>query len=61
MPEGNEIHRYADRHADMFTGRRLTVDAPNGRFEPGAKVLNGRKLLAVDAYGKHLFYTFGPN
>jgi endonuclease-8 len=61
MPEGNEIHRYAERHAAMFAGRRLTVDAPNGRFEPGAKLLNGRKLLSVDAFGKHLFYTFGTN
>ena len=61
MPEGNEIHRYADRHAALFANHRLTVDAPNGRFEPGAKLLNGRKLVSVDAYGKHLFYTFGTN
>jgi len=59
MPEGNEIHRYAERHTAMFAGHRIIVAAPNGRFEPGAKLLNGRKLFSVDAYGKHLFYTFG--
>jgi formamidopyrimidine-DNA glycosylase len=59
MPEGNEIHRYAERHAEMFAGRKVMVDAPNGRFENGAKLLSGRKLQKVDAYGKHLFYDFG--
>lgn len=37
----------------------LTVAAPNGRFEDGAQKLTRRKLRAVDAYGKHLFYDFG--
>ena len=59
MPEGNEIHRYAVQHAELFQGRTLDVAAPNGRFESGAKQLHRRKLRAVDAYGKHLFYDFG--
>ncbi len=61
MPEGNELHRYAERHAEMFAGQVLTVAAPNGRFESGAQQLNRRKLRSVEAYGKHLFYDFGRN
>lgn len=60
MPEGNEIHRYSEHHAATFAGRVVRVDAPNGRFEDGAKLLDGRKLKSVEAFGKHLFYDFGP-
>jgi len=61
MPEGNELHRHAERQAEFFAGRRVTVHAPNGRFEAGAQQLTGRTLRAVHAYGKHLFYDFGRN
>lgn len=44
----------------MFAGRVVRVDAPNGRFEDGAKLLDRRKLRGVEAFGKHLFYDFGP-
>ena len=44
----------------MFAGKVVSVDAPNGRFADGAEQTNRRKLRAVDAYGKHLFYDFGP-
>ncbi len=60
MPEGNEIHRFADRHAAAFAGRRVSVDSPNGAF-PDAHLLNGRTLRSVEAYGKHLGYIFGPD
>lgn len=58
MPEGNEIHRFAERHAAAFQGRRVRVDSPNGGF-PDAQILNGRTLRSVEAVGKHLGYTFG--
>ena len=58
MPEGNEVHRYADLQTPLFTGRVLEVDGPNGRFA-GAKLLTGRKLKRIEAYGKHLLYDFG--
>ena len=58
MPEGNEIHRFAERHARAFAGRRVRVDSPNGGF-PDAEVLNGRTLRSVEAVGKHLGYIFG--
>ncbi len=59
MPEGNELHRHAIQHAELFLGRIVTVEGPNGRFEEGAALLNRKKLRSVDAYGKHLFYDFG--
>jgi len=43
----------------MFARRVVNVEAPNGRFEDGAKLLDGRKLKSVEAFGKHLFYDFG--
>ena len=59
MPEGNEIHRHSERQSALFAGRPVRVEAPNGRFEAGAKLLDRRKLRAVEAFGKHLFYDFG--
>lgn len=58
MPEGNEIHRFAQNHAAAFAGNRVRVDSPNGRF-PDAEILDRRMLLRVDAVGKHLGYNFG--
>ncbi len=58
MPEGNEIHRFAQTHAALFAGRKVHVDSPNGRFAD-ANALDGKKLLGVDAVGKHLGYNFG--
>ena len=58
MPEGNEVHRYAQQHAATFVGKTICVESPNGRF-PGAALLTGRKLKSVTAHGKHLAYDFG--
>ncbi|WP_035353250.1 Fpg/Nei family DNA glycosylase [Edaphobacter aggregans] len=58
MPEGNEIHRWAQRHAAAFAGRTVRVDGPQGRFID-ADVIDGRKLERVMAVGKHLGYDFG--
>ena len=58
MPEGNEIHRFAERHAAAFAGKRVHVDSPNGGF-PDAEILDGRTLRSVEAVGKHLGYVFG--
>lgn len=58
MPEGNEIHRWAERHTEAFAGRPVRVDGPQGRFTD-ADVLDGRKLERVMAVGKHLGYDFG--
>jgi endonuclease-8 len=60
MPEGNEIHRWAERHAAAFAGKPVRVDGPQGRFTD-SDLLNGRKLLRVMAVGKHLGYDFGKD
>jgi endonuclease-8 len=60
MPEGNEIHRWAKRHAAAFAGKVVRVDGPQGRFVD-SDVLDGRKLVKVMAVGKHLGYDFGTD
>src|SRR6201994_2510222 len=60
MPEGNEIHRWAERHFAAFGGRKVRVDGPQGRFTDTA-VIDGRKLERVMAVGKHLGYDFGKD
>ena len=58
MPEGNEVHRFRERHAAAFAGSTVRADSPSGQF-PDAAVLDGRKLRGVRAHGKHLGYDFG--
>ena len=60
MPEGNEIHRWAERHAAAFAGKPVRVDGPQGRFAD-SDVIDGRKLQRVMAVGKHLGYDFGKD
>lgn len=60
MPEGNEIHRWAERHRRAFVGKKLHVDSPTGRFAD-ADAVDGRKLEEVRAKGKHLGYVFGKD
>lgn len=60
MPEGNEIHRWADRHNAAFAGKKLRVESPNGRF-PDALALDNHELKRVLAKGKHLGYVFGKD
>ena len=61
MPEGNEVHRWAERHTAAFAGRKLNVlPGPNHRFSDAAKV-DGKKLQRVIAVGKHLGYDFGDD
>ena len=59
MPEGHTIHRLARRHGRELAGTTLRVSSPQGRFAEGAAALDGRRIDAVEANGKHLFYRFG--
>jgi endonuclease-8 len=59
MPEGNEVHRWAELHTEMFAGKKVHVDSPQGRFADGAALLDGHVLVGVKAVGKHLGYDFG--
>lgn len=56
MPEGHLVHRYALDQERWFGGRTVAVSSPQGRFGGEAGRLDGRRLLRVEAYGKHLFY-----
>ncbi|MDZ5662100.1 Fpg/Nei family DNA glycosylase [Nocardioides sp. S-58] len=58
MPEGHTIHRLARRHARLIGGQHVSADSPQGRFEDGARLLDGRALSATDAWGKHLFHRY---
>src|SRR5215469_3057311 len=60
MPEGNEIHRWAERHAAAFAGKVVRADGPQGRFAD-VDLINGRRLERVMAVGKHLGYEFGKD
>ncbi len=58
MPEGHSVHRLARQFDDVFTGERLSVASPQGRFTPGAALLDGHVMTAATAHGKHLFLEF---
>jgi endonuclease-8 len=58
VPEGHTIHRLARRHARLLVGQHVSADSPQGRFEDGARLLDGRLLAATDAWGKHLFHRY---
>lgn len=57
MPEGHTLHRIANQHRARFAGRQVQVTSPQGRFADAAR-LDGRTLVGVEAYGKHLLYEF---
>jgi endonuclease-8 len=58
VPEGPTIHRIARDHRVWIVGRGLAVCSPQGRFAQDAKLIDGRKLIEIDAWRKHLFYHF---
>lgn len=60
MPEGHTIHRAARDQRPMLVGKPLAVSSPQGRFEAGAATLDGLTCTAIEAFGKHLLYCFGP-
>ena len=59
MPEGDTVHRAAER-LRVLVGQRLAVEAvhPRARATGVAPRLDGRRLEAVDAYGKNLLLRF---
>ncbi len=58
MPEGHTIHRLARDHRPLLVGRPLRAASPQGRFAAGAERLDGRLVVGIEPYGKHLFYGF---
>ena len=61
MPEGHKTHFLAHEHAVMFSGQRLAVSSPQGRFANDAKRIDGQRLKSVEAIGKQMFYDFGED
>ena len=59
MPEGHTLFRLAREQSLLFAGRPVSVSSPQGRFDAGAALLDGRVLNRVRSYGKHLFAAFG--
>ncbi|OCI31109.1 Fpg/Nei family DNA glycosylase [Oerskovia enterophila] len=58
MPEGHTVHRLARTFGELFAGQVLAVSSPQGRFEAGAALLDGSRLVASRAWGKQLFLGF---
>lgn len=58
MPEGHTLHRLAQALDTAFAGTRPSAASPQGRFEDGAALLDGREVIAASAWGKHLFMEF---
>ncbi|MBS1813860.1 MAG: Fpg/Nei family DNA glycosylase [Acidobacteria bacterium] len=61
MPEGNEIHRWAERHTAAFGDKVVRIEAPSTSRFVDAPLLDGRVLKGVRAVGKHLGYDFGKD
>ena len=58
MPEGHHLHRLALDCSRTFTGHRVAVSSPQGRFAESAAQLDGRPWHGALAHGKHLFCGF---
>ncbi|MEP7763275.1 zinc finger domain-containing protein [Sanguibacter sp. 25GB23B1] len=61
MPEGHTVHRLATTFDQLFHGQRLAVSSPQGRFAAGAARLDGRVLVASEAWGKQMFLGFAQD
>jgi endonuclease-8 len=59
MPEGDALHRAA-RRLQPLVGEQVEVETPNPRARIGriAELLDGRRLLSVEAVGKNLLLSF---
>ncbi len=57
MPEGHTVHRIANEFNELFGGKVLRVDSPQGRFTD-ARMLDGQRLKVASAVGKQMFLHF---
>jgi formamidopyrimidine-DNA glycosylase len=58
VPEGHTIHRAALDLRELFAGKVVRAQSPQGRFIEGAAIVDERRLIDVEPWGKHLFYAF---
>lgn len=61
MPEGHTIHRLAGELNRRFAGIPVRALSPQGRFDDGARRIDGATFGTADADGKHLLVSFGPD
>ena len=59
MPEGHTIHRLARGLNDSLRAAPVRATSPQGRFEGGAALIDGHRLVGAEAWGKYLFCDFG--
>jgi endonuclease-8 len=59
VPEGHTIHRLARGLNASLRDAPVHAWSPQGRFEQGAALIDGRPLLRANAWGKYLFCDFG--
>lgn len=58
MPEGHTLHRLAGELTATFGGAVVRAGSPQGRFDAGARQVDGTVLVDADAWGKQLFVRF---
>lgn len=58
MPEGHVIHRLAASFNSLFVPGVVRASSPQGRFDAGAALIDGRRARGFEAYGKHLLGHF---
>ncbi|WP_432562631.1 DNA-formamidopyrimidine glycosylase family protein [Kineococcus sp. SYSU DK003] len=56
MPEAHSLHRHARDQREALAGQVLSVTSPQRKFD--ATPFDGHRLQDVQAYGKHLVYSF---
>ncbi|MEM9252709.1 MAG: DNA-formamidopyrimidine glycosylase family protein [Planctomycetota bacterium] len=61
MPEGHTIHRHAKQQRPLLVDRAIEASSPQGRFDTGAAMIDGRLLESIEPVGKHLFYHFADD
>lgn len=64
MPEGDTIHRAANRMRGLLEETvpdEIATPQPRHTYERWPERLHGRSVVSVDAHGKHLFVRFEGN
>lgn len=59
MPEGDTIAHAANRLRPILLDQIPEIEPRHPPLRPWAQRLEGRRVTAVDSYGKHLFVRFG--
>jgi endonuclease-8 len=57
VPEGHTLHKAVLKQTPMLVGTRVRATSPQKRL-PGISRIDGARVTAIEAYGKHLFYRF---